>query len=145
MAKKTTELKRKAPPKKRVSGLKSGKPEFIPTDSQRYAVIGMKAAGFPLEEIAKCIINEATKNPISHTTLSKVFRDELDNSAELAKSRVKNMAFLMACSGKDTAMTIFYLKTQCGWKEPAIEVKGEFTLEQLVNGAHKIRAHPTEL
>lgn len=69
---------------------------------------------------------------IARATLQKHFRRELDIGRFIADQQVKKTAFNMATSGKDTALTIFWLKTRCGWKEtsvvqvqdlPAIEIK----------------------
>lgn len=43
--------------------------------------------------------------------------NEIRAWAETAKSEVKRTAFEMATSGKYPALTIFYLKTRCGWRE----------------------------
>lgn len=137
--KKITDLPRKqAPPAKRTRAANAGKPEFVPTESQRETVVGMIAAGFPQPAVARCIINPHTGKGISKTTLLERFPHEVDNAKDLAKSRVANAAFLMAISMQHPAMTIFYLKTQLHWKEPAIAIQGNFTLEQLVTGAHKL-------
>lgn len=136
--KKITDLPRKPAPKKRISGKKSGSPEFRPTESQKAMVVGMVAAGFALPYVAQCIVNPDTNKPISVPTLRKHFAHECDNARDIAKSRVANAAYLMAIGMQHPAMTIFYCKTQLHWKEPAIQIQGDFTLEQLVTGAHKL-------
>lgn len=43
--------------------------------------------------------------------------DKIRAWAETAKAAVKETAYKMAVSGKWPALTIFYLKTRCGWRE----------------------------
>lgn len=45
------------------------------------------------------------------------FDAEIKSWSERAKANVKRTAYEMATSGKCPAMTIFYLKTRCGWRE----------------------------
>lgn len=44
-------------------------------------------------------------------------REILKRGKALAISKVASKAYEMAISGENTAMTIFFLKTQAGWKE----------------------------
>lgn len=44
-------------------------------------------------------------------------RELLAGAKDLARGRVIGTAYRMAVSGESPAMTIFYLKTQCGWRE----------------------------
>lgn len=58
---------------------------------------------------------------ISEGTLKRRFREELDRGRALAKATVAQTAFKMATSGKQPAMTMFWLKTQCRWKETVVQ------------------------
>lgn len=53
----------------------------------------------------------------SEATLKRHCADALASGRAKGKGRVKITAHEMATSGKCPAMTIFYLKTQCGWRE----------------------------
>lgn len=74
-----------------------------------------KLAGYGMtdEDISKVV-------SMSEATLKRKFRDELDIGRALAKSKVQQTAFKMAISGKQPAMTMFWLKTQCHWKETTV-------------------------
>lgn len=53
----------------------------------------------------------------SEATLQRRCGEELKKGRSLAKSAVTQTAYKMAVSGKVPAMTMFWLKTRCGWKE----------------------------
>lgn len=110
---------------------------FVITEEMRKAVAGALYSGLNQDITRGLIINRETGKPLAKDTFRKSFAYEIEHFKELAKGHVKNTAYAMAMSGQHPAMTIFYLKTQCGWKEPPLEVRGAFTLEQLVTGAHK--------
>jgi hypothetical protein len=54
-------------------------------------------------------------------TLKKYAGEMLDRGKAKAKAQVMQSAFKMALSGKHPAMTTFWLKTQCGWREKGVE------------------------
>ncbi len=89
------------------------RPRFEPTAEQRKTLEIMAAYGIPEEQIA------STTGPkgIDPKTLRKHFRRELLLGATKANSKVAEMAYQMAISGKSPVMTIFWLKCRGGWKE----------------------------
>jgi len=93
-----------------------GRPPFEPTEALRALVYGRSAGGIGLMHIAKEI-------GIHHTTLLKYFREELDEAMLVRNINVQQTAYEMARAGKSPGMTIFWLKTQCHWKEPKQEVE----------------------
>ena len=54
-------------------------------------------------------------------TLKKYCEEELDHGKAKARLQVMQSAFKQAISGKTPAMTMFWLKTQCGWSEKNAE------------------------
>ncbi len=60
----------------------------------------------------------ATVFGISDKTLRKYFRDELRAAAIEANFQVIQTLFQMATSGKNTAASIFWAKTRCGFRPP---------------------------
>jgi len=54
-------------------------------------------------------------------TLKKYAGEMLERGKAKAKAQVMQSAFKMALSGKHPAMTTFWLKTQCGWREKGVE------------------------
>lgn len=86
----------------------------------------MVALGIRQEEIATLL-------DITPKTLRKHFRSELDLGAIEANAKVLESLFQMATSGKNTAATIFWVKTRCGYKEqPKEGASGEQAPPQLV-------------
>jgi hypothetical protein len=80
-----------------------------------------KAAGYGLtdEQIATLI-------GVCESSLKNHCAKELASGRVEASSKVQETAFAMANSGKIPAMTIFWLKVRCGWKEPAaVELTGK--------------------
>lgn len=53
----------------------------------------------------------------SEATLKRYCAEELKKGRAEAKSKVMLTAYEMATSGKSPTMTIFWLKTRCGWTE----------------------------
>ena len=53
--------------------------------------------------------------------LKKYAGEMLERGKAKAKAQVMQSAFKMALSGKHPAMTTFWLKTQCGWREKGVE------------------------
>lgn len=72
------------------SGLPNGAPPYQPIEALRPMIKDMVAAGMPRDRIANLIINPATGEPISVSTLIKYYKRELDtglDEANLAMSR----------------------------------------------------------
>jgi len=89
------------------------RPRFIPNLEQRRVVRSLAAYGTRQEEIALCLGLRSAK------TLRRHFREELDRAAPEANARVAQSLYQQATSGKNTAATIFWLKSRAGWREPA--------------------------
>lgn len=58
---------------------------------------------------------------VSPQQLEELYAQELRRARTLANSRVVATAYQMATSGKDKAMTIFWLKSRVGWSEKGPE------------------------
>lgn len=89
----------------------AGRKPWSPTAKDRKEISDMIGYGLTAEQVA------AVKG-VSKETLYKYCKPEIDAGRPLAISKVVQTAFKMATSGKNTAMTIFWLKTQAKWKEP---------------------------
>jgi hypothetical protein len=85
-----------------------GRPAFHPTDEDRTKVARMSRLGIPQTQIAIVF-------GISSKTLRKHFRKEL-NAAVEANLKVVTTLYNMATSGKNTAASIFWAKTRCGFR-----------------------------
>lgn len=83
---------------------------YMPTDEHRAIVKAMASYGVPQEDIGKVL-------KLSHVTLRKYYRDELEVSAIMANSKIAETLFGMAKDGKNPAATFFWLKCRAGWKE----------------------------
>jgi hypothetical protein len=97
---------------------KGGRKPMEPTAEQRKMVSDMVAFGIPALNICGVL-------GISHPTLEKHFRDEIDNSKARANTKVAGMLFKAAVEKDDRTAQIFWLKTQAGWKEPRDEQDGQ--------------------
>jgi len=94
-----------------------GRPPHQPTDENRTKVRAWAAVGVRHEDIA-------SKLAISADTLTKYYRQELDDGRIDANAQVAKSLFEQAKTGNTTAM-IFWLKTRAGWKETQVnEVTG---------------------
>jgi AraC-like DNA-binding protein len=94
--------------------------KLIPTDAMRLTVTEATIAGTPQALLCRMIVNPATHRGISEKTLRRCFKAELELAAATANAVVANMAYAMASSGKEPAMTMFWLKTRAGWRETQI-------------------------
>lgn len=83
---------------------------FVPTDEQRRQVKSFSAIGTKQSDTAQRL-------GITEKTLRKYFREELDSGELEANAKVAQTLFKMACSGENTAATIFWLKTRASWRE----------------------------
>jgi hypothetical protein len=90
--------------------VKKGRPSFQPNENDRQQVEKKAGVGIRHEDIA-AVLGMTAK------TLRKHFRRELDRGAIEANTQVLETLFEMAKSGKNTAATIFWVKTRCGWRE----------------------------
>jgi hypothetical protein len=95
-----------------------GRPEFEPTEEQKKLVDQLAGYGIPEPDIARLVINPATKEGISPVTLRKYFRDELDVGHVRANQQVAGALFKNATTGTETypggipTAQIFWLKTR---------------------------------
>lgn len=64
-------------------------------------------------------------------TLHKYAGEALKRGKAKAKAQIMQGAYKMALSGKHPALTIFWLKTQCGWRERGVD-----------DHSHPQRMHP---
>jgi hypothetical protein len=86
------------------------------TGKELQEVESMAGLGLRFDDIARI------KN-MSDDTLKKYAKEQLQRGRAMAKAQVMQTAFKMATSGKVPAMTMFWLKTQAGWREnmPVLE------------------------
>lgn len=91
-------------------------PAHQPTEKLRGKVEALVSFGLPHKDIAKEI-------GISHETLYKYYRDELDNGKVKACAKVAQTLYRLAIGDPkngvppDRASCMFWLKTQAGWRE----------------------------
>lgn len=83
---------------------------YEPNDKDRGVVKAMASYGIPQEDIGKVI-------GISHVTLRKYFKSELETAAIQANAKVAETCYAMATSGHVPAATFFWLKTRANWRE----------------------------
>lgn len=96
---------------------KRGRPAFEVTDEARSLVRELAGFGLSHEQIARVVTHPKTGKSISADTLKKYFSEELDEGKAGAAAEVARTAYRMAVSGEAPAMTMFWLKTQLGWRE----------------------------
>ena|SRR5579872_5462616 len=90
---------------------KSGKSApHKPTEKSRAEVAALVSFGNTQEEIAGYI-------GVNVDTLTKYYRDELDNSVIRANAKVAAKLFRKAIDGDDIKAQIFWLKTRARWRE----------------------------
>lgn len=90
-----------------------GRPPYVPTAGDRKQALELIGFGHRSEDVARVL-------GISKRTLEKYFRAELDEGHVRTNIAVQQTAYQMATSGQHVAMTIFWLKTRCGWKETTV-------------------------
>ena len=86
-----------------------GRPPHLATADTRIKVYTLSTVGTRHEDIAS-VLN------ISHDTLVKYYKDELDKGRIEANASVAETLFKQAKEGNTTAM-IFWLKSRAKWKE----------------------------
>jgi len=86
-----------------------GRPPHLPTADTQNKVYTLSTVGTRHEDIAS-VLN------ISHDTLVKYYKEELDKGRIEANASVAETLFKQAKEGNTTAM-IFWLKSRAKWKE----------------------------
>ncbi len=89
---------------------KRGRKSLEFSEKEKEEIIAMAAHGLKDEDIA--LIKKT-----SEATLQRRANYELKFGRALGKSKVTQTGFAMAVSGKCPAMTMFFLKTRCGFRE----------------------------
>ncbi len=86
-----------------------GRPEHVATEQTRKQVKALVGYGLKQEDIARLI-------GITFKTLQKHYLEEIQIGKASANAEVINSLFQSIKKGNVTAQ-IFWLKTQCGWRE----------------------------
>jgi hypothetical protein len=85
---------------------------FVPDANQRLIVSVLIECGIPHETIRKHrLIN------VCLTTFRRAFAKEIREASPTANQEIILSAYQQAKSGKVPAMTMFWLKCRCGWRE----------------------------
>lgn len=90
---------------------------FVPTDEQRAVVSALAGTGHSHKLICTFVVDPIEQRPIDPKTLRKHFRTELNEGKERANAQVRATLFKMATNGRNTVATLFWCKTQMGYKE----------------------------
>src|SRR5262249_43519701 len=85
-------------------------PKFRPTDEQRRQVMMLAGFGFNQATIGEFI-------NISHTSLRKFFRRELDIGPTEANLRVASALYKNATTNGNVTAQIFWMKSRMGWRD----------------------------
>lgn len=106
-----------------------GRKKWEPTDEQRAQIRALAQHGIPQEEIAAFV-------GCDPKTLRRRCKAEL---AESAKGKVKLKMHAYQRAFKSDIVMMFYLKTQCGWREnmqtaDADTLEGEFVFRETKKG-----------
>jgi len=98
-----------------------------PSDKTRAEVGALTSFGNTQEQIADHL-------GISVDTLTRYYRDELDNSVVRANAKVAAKLFRKAAEGDDLSAMIFWLKTRAKWREKDEEgVTNKKLVEMLID------------
>jgi hypothetical protein len=92
----------------------SGPIPMVPTDEERKLVQTLAGHGVPHRSICALI-----RDGIHIDTMYTHFRRDLDLGMAVAQSKVGKTLFQKAVDG-DTTASIFYAKTQMGWKDTTV-------------------------
>jgi hypothetical protein len=98
---------------------------YKPSEEDGATVRALKAFGHTDAEIAAFM-------RISHDTLERHHREDLDLGLTQANFKVANVLFKKCVEDEDTTSIIFWLKTRARWREAREEQKDNSLLEQLV-------------
>ena len=92
-----------------IDKVSKGRPPHLKTEDTRIKVYTLSTVGTRHEDIASVL-------GISHDTLVKYYKEELDKGRIEANASVAETLFKQAKEGNTTAM-IFWLKSRAKWKE----------------------------
>ncbi len=111
--KKTTQKEPATPKKSERGGARenAGRPAFEPTPQERIQVETFSGIGVPIHQICALV-----RDGIHVDTLRAHFETELLKGKAKANAKVGQTLFQKCLSG-DTTAVIFWMKTQCGFKE----------------------------
>lgn len=110
---------------------KTGRPKHTPLTDDQIEMAGyMTLAGVPQKTIAK-------KFGLPETTYRDNYRDFIDTFLAERHSSVVGSLFASIKKG-DVASILFYLKTQCGWKEKEVDLSSD-TIEKIAAGVNRPR------
>lgn len=112
----------------------AGRPPHEPTDQNRLQVKTLAAVGIRHEDIA-------AKLGFSADTLTKYYRQELDEGRIDANAQIGKSLYEQARSGNTAAM-IFWLKTRAGWKETMVNEHTGINGSPLLNGIKVMFVEP---
>lgn len=114
-----------------MAATKKRETHHVPNDKTRAEVGALTSFGNTQEQIADHL-------GISVDTLTRHYRDELDNSVVRANAKVAAKLFRKATEGDDLSAMIFWLKTRGKWREKedqhiiSVEKMFEKLLDKLV-------------
>lgn len=110
---------------------KIGRPKHTPLTDDQIEMAGyMTLAGVPQKTIAK-------KFGLPETTYRDNYTESVDTLIAERHSSVVGSLFASIKKG-DVASIIFYLKTQCGWKEKEVDLSSD-TIEKIARGVGRSR------
>jgi hypothetical protein len=99
----------------------------------RARVVHLLMLGIPQAHIAKVM-----QPPMDPATLRKHFRHELALGRLRQMARVAAVAFRLAASGDNPAMTRFWLRTRGGWRDAAGEAHSGSVVIQSMPGDDRL-------
>lgn len=98
------------------------KPRWRPSDEEMILIEKLSGFGMTESQLANLLGVSISTFQLAEKAKDGLLRQCLLRGRDKAKAKVGETAYRMATSGKCPAMTIFWLKTQCRWKEPPSDV-----------------------
>lgn len=106
--------------------------KFLCTDDDIAKIEAMASYGLNMEQIAS-IFNINKKTIERHSIKNDKLQQAISRGRAKAEYNVSKVAYSMAVSGNQPAMTMFWLKCRAGWREVIpIEHSGTVRLEDIV-------------
>lgn len=118
MRKNQKQIRKNPPAPKRARKPKIGRPEgtgYHPTKDQRGLVESLAGRGLPQDQIARLVLNPATGEPISETTLKVHFHNELQSG--IAKANATVIGNLFKHTAVHHGAAIFWAKARLKWRD----------------------------